>query len=120
MIAKTLSVLYLFEFNAIFAISLRLCLSPFFNRQYDLTRMTYWKRRLLSALVLTIENFANSTVNQKQSNGECLIGVFYALLLYESCDLYSILCYIHIGVRLSHCSFRLTGQCEGLQSWSEQ
>lgn len=80
----------------------------------------FLERRLLSALVLTIENFANSTVNQKQSNGECLIDVFYALLLYESCDLYSILCYIHIGVRLSHCSFRLTGQCEGLQSWSEQ
>lgn len=54
--------------------------------------MTYWKRRLLSALVLTIENFANSTVNQKQSNGECLTDVFYSLLLYESYDLYSMLC----------------------------
>ena len=28
--------------------------------------------------------------------------------------------YIHIGVRLSRCSFRSTGQCESLTEWSEQ
>ena len=38
--------------------------------------MTFWKRRLLDALVLTIENFATSKVCQKQSNGECLMGSF--------------------------------------------
>ena len=35
------------------------------------------ERRLLDALVLTIENLANSVnVRQKQSNGECLMGMF--------------------------------------------
>ena len=28
--------------------------------------------------------------------------------------------YIHIGVRLSRCSFRRTGQCESLDGWDEQ
>ena len=38
--------------------------------------MTYRKRRLLGRFVLTVKNFATSNVNQKQSNGECLMGMF--------------------------------------------
>ena len=65
--------------------------------------MTLWKRRLLDALVLTIENLANSVnVRQKQSNGECLSGYVYVHLCYIGRDdWYSVRSYIHIGVRLS-------------------
>ena len=78
--------------------------------------MTYRKRRLLGRFVLTVKNFATSNVNQKQSNGECLMGMFlysFDLLVEMTRKTYRV-SYIHIGVRLSRCSFRLTGQCEGL------
>ena len=56
--------------------------------------------RLLDALVLTIENLANSVnVRQKQSNGECLSGYVYVHLCYIGRDdWYSVRSYIHIGV----------------------
>ena len=77
--------------------------------------MTYRKRRLLGRFVLTVKNFATSNVNQKQSNGECLMGMFsYSLVILVVIIRIIKVSYIHIGVRLSRCSFRLTGQCEGL------
>ena len=48
--------------------------------------MTYRKRRLLGRFVLTVKNFATSNVNQKQSNGECLMGMFIVLLYYIGRD----------------------------------
>ncbi len=49
------------------------------------------------------------------------MGMFFVSLYYISRDDWcNVRFRIHIGVRLSRCSFRQTGQCEGLQSWSEQ
>ena len=61
------------------------------------------ERRLLDALVLTIENLANSVnVRQKQSNGECLMGMFsYSfVILVVTTRIAHKVAYIHIGVRL--------------------
>ena len=61
------------------------------------------ERRLLDALVLTIENLANSVnVRQKQSNGECLMGMFsYSfVILVVTTRITHKVSYIHIGVRL--------------------
>ena len=64
----------------------------------------------------------NFNVNQKQSNGECLMGMFMALLCYIGRDdSYSSQGVVYTYRReASRCSFRLTGQCEGLEAWSEQ
>ena len=60
-------------------------------------------------------------IRQKQSNGECLSGYVYVLLCYIGRDdWYSVRSYIHIGVRLSRCSFRRIGQCESLNGWDGQ
>ena len=65
--------------------------------------MTYRKRRLLGRFVLTVKNFATSNVNQKQSNGECLMGMFLSYSLVLLVVMTRTTCrvsYIHIGVRL--------------------
>ena len=64
------------------------------------------ERRLLDALVLTIENLANSVnVRQKQSNGRChgiCLSYPYAMLLLPVIGrgYGDWVVYIHIGVRL--------------------
>ena len=85
---------------------------------------SWWKggddivgRRLLGALVLTFRNFATSKVNQKQSSGRCHgICLLYpiAMLLLHGVGLY-----VYISAWGLRCSFRLTGQCEGLEMWDE-
>ena len=76
--------------------------------------MTYRKRRLLGRFVLTVKNFATSNVNQKQSNGECLMGMFsYSfVILVVTTRIAHKVSYIHIGVRLSRCSFRQRGNAK--------
>ncbi len=76
------------------------------NQLYELRRLGWddiLKRRLLDALILTIENLANSVnVRQKQSNGECLMGMFsYSfVILVVTTRIAHKVSYIHIGVRL--------------------
>ena len=76
------------------------------------------ERRLLDALVLTIENLANSVnVRQKQSNGECLSGYVYVHLCYIGRDdWYSVRSYIHIGVRLRVARFDEQGNAKASKS----
>ena len=65
------------------------------------------------------ENFATSTVSQKQSNGNASWGVLYSFFSFS----FASICqgvngwyyYTHTW-GFQRCSFRLTGQCEGLQN----
>ena len=79
--------------------------------------MTYWKRRLLGRFVLMLLNFATSmSIKNKATvnvSWVCLLYSFIILVVMTSIVQGA---YLHIGVRLSRCSFRLTGQCEGLEA----
>ena len=81
-------------------------------------RHTYGKRRFCTLWFWRSMNFANSTVSQKQSNAERLMRcIIYSphwlrtILLFVVKSAFYILT-LAWGFR--RCSFRLTGQCEGL------
>ena len=76
------------------------------------------------ALVLTHENFATSSVSQKQGNEnalwECIISFPSSFLLAFVCQEVDGRNYIYTRTwGFQRCSFRLTGQCEGLHAWDE-
>ena len=67
-------------------------------------------------------NFATSSVSQKQSNGNASWGVLYP---FSHSPLHLFAKELMVGTIYTHtwgfqrCSFRLTGQCEGLHAWNE-
>ena len=66
------------------------------------------KKAFINALFLAFQNFANSqTVANEHCNGRCpRVCNMPMLYSYEHCT-DTVVTYMHIGVGLLHCSFRL-------------
>ena len=76
-----------------------------------------WRFGLTS---LELRNFFK--ICQKQSNGECLMGMFsYSfVILVVTTRITHKVSYIHIGVRLRVARFDKSGNAKALRTWSEQ
>ena len=87
-----------------------------------------WKRRLLrfGFDVLKLRNFQMSVKNKATwMPRRCVIYIPQIPYSHWSIrtphgNYWYGGCVIHIGVGLMRCSFRQTGQCEGLRTWSER
>ena len=79
--------------------------------------ITFWKRRLLDSLVLTIENFATSirfVKNKATVNASWVWFMHFAARVVMTRVAQS--GYIHIGVRLRVARFDKSGNAKALQS----
>ena len=84
----------------------------------------HMKRRLLRFGFDSLKSGSFKNECQKTKQRECPVGVLYTYLKYRTAIGVSVSygnyryrgCVIHIGVGLMRCSFRQTGQCEGLRT----